>query len=107
MGRGESRQSYVPVVAQHFLADHVGGEYGFANHPQSVDLACAWGVPTERMSGFEMIGLVEELTSTGRWVILVFHEIDGHRLTVGSHEFRLLLNYLDRRRDQVWTAEGL
>jgi len=104
VGRAETRQSYVPIVARHFLAGRAGGEYGFANHPAAVDLSCAWGLATERMSGFEMIGLVEELTSRGQWVILVFHEIDGSRLTVGSHEFHMLLNYLHRRRDVIWTA---
>jgi hypothetical protein len=104
VGRGTSRQSYVPVVARHFLAGRAGGEYGFANQPQAVDLACVWGLGVERMSGFEMIGLVEELTSQGQWVILVFHEIDGQRLTVGSYDYRMLLAYLQRRRETIWTA---
>jgi hypothetical protein len=104
VGRGVGRQSYVPVVARHFLAGRVGGEYGFGNHPGRVDLSAAWALPTERMSGFEMIGLVEQLTAQGRWVILVFHEIDGSRLTVGSFDFALLLDYLSRRRKEIWTA---
>lgn len=104
VGRGESRKSYVPLIARHFLAGRAGGEYGFANHPNAVDLSCVWGLPTERMSGFEMIGLVEELASKGLWVVLVFHEIDGSRLSVGSHDFHMLLHYLKRRNDQIWTA---
>lgn len=104
VGRGASRQSYVPVIARHFLAGRAGGEYGFANHPATVDLSCVWGLPTDRMSGFEMIGLVEELTAKGRWVVLVFHDIDGSRLTVGSHDFLMLLDYLHRRRNEIWTA---
>jgi hypothetical protein len=104
VGRGAERQSYVPVVARHFLAGRSGGEYGFANQPAVVDLACCWGQPVERMSGFEMIGLVEELTARGQWLVLVFHEIDGQRLTVGGHEYRMLLDYLARRRAAIWTA---
>ncbi len=104
VGRGKNRQSYVPVVARHFLAGRTVGEYGFANAPALVDLACVWGLSVERMSGFEMIGLVEELTARGQWVILVFHEIDGQRLTVGSYDFRMLLAYLRRRDKEVWTA---
>ena len=104
VGRGPSRQSYVPVVAKHFLAGRAGGEYGCANPPRVVDLACAWGLPTERMSGFEMIGLVEELTSRGLWVVLVFHDIDGSRLTVGDHDFRMLLHYLHRQAKSIWTV---
>jgi hypothetical protein len=104
VGRGENRQSYAPIVASHFLAGRVWGEYGFGNHPAVVDLACAWSQSVERMSGHEMIGLVEEITAQGRWAILVFHEIDGARLTVGSHDFRMLLNHLRRRSAAIWTA---
>jgi len=104
VGRGIHRQSYVPVIARHFLAGRSSGEYGFGNPPGFVDLSCVWGISVERMSGFEMIGLVEELTYNGLWVILIFHEIDGERLTVGSYDFMMLLNYLHRKQDSIWTA---
>ena len=104
VGRGANRQSYTPFVAARFLAGRVWGEYGFGNHPAVVDLACAWSQSVERMSGHEMIGLVEEITAQGRWAILVFHEIDGARLTVGSYDFRMLLNHLRRRAAAIFTA---
>ncbi|GAG20862.1 unnamed protein product, partial [marine sediment metagenome] len=66
--------------------------------------ACLWSMPTDRMSGFEMIGLVEGLVSKGQWVIFTFHEIDGARLTVGSYDFNMLLDYLHRRSNEIWTA---
>jgi len=104
VGRGTGRQSYVPLVAKHFLAGRTGVEYGCANHPLTVDLACAWGLDTQRMSGFEMIGLVEELTRRGRWVVFAFHDIDGPRLTVGNHDFLMLLDYLAANSDRLLTA---
>ena len=106
VGRGESRQSYVPLIAKHFLAGRAAGEYGFANDPARVDLACFAALPVERMSGFEMIGLVEQLAFQGGWVVLVFHEIDGSRLTVGSYDYRMLLDYLKRKEEagEIWTA---
>ena len=104
VGRGAGRRSYVPVVDKHFLAGRAACEYGQGNHPAAVDLACTWGHPAERMTGPEMIGLVEQLTALGRWLILAFHEIDGARLTVDSYEFNLLLDYLHRRREDIWTA---
>jgi len=69
-----------------------------------VDLSCVWGISVERMSGFELIGLVEELTHRGLWLILIFHEIDGERLTNGSYDFKMLLHYLHRKREMIWTA---
>lgn len=104
VGRGELRRSYVPVIAKHFLAGRAGGEYGFANRPALVDLACVAALATERMSGFEMIGLVEQLTYQGGWVVLVFHDIDGSRLTVGEYDFCMLLDYLQRKSGEIWTA---
>lgn len=103
VGRGERRQSYVPVVAEHFVAGRAGGEYGFGNHPAAVDLACFWGQAAERMSAFEMIGLAEELTHRGQWVVFVFHAIDGHRLSVAGEDFLALLDFLARRRDTIRT----
>ena len=44
------------------------------------------------------------MTANGQWAILVFHEIDGARLTVASHDFRMLLRHLRRRADAIWTA---
>ena len=104
VGRGEGRRSYVPIVAKRFLAGRAGGESGFANVPERIDLAAVWGTDTQRMSGFEMIGLAEALTHAGQWVIFVFHEIDGPRLSVASTDFLPLLDYLHRKRDEIWTA---
>ena len=104
VGRGLSRRSYVPVVARHFLAGRIAGEYGFGNHPYFCDLSCLWGLPMERMSGYEMIGLVEELICKHRWVILIFHEVDGRRLSVQSYHFEMLLDYLKRRAGELLIA---
>ncbi|MFH1573066.1 MAG: polysaccharide deacetylase family protein [Acidobacteriota bacterium] len=103
VGRGQGRLSYVPIVARHFICGRAGGEYGIANSPGFVDLACASGLATDRMSGYEMIGLAEALAAKGQWVILVFHDINGSRLTVGEYDFTLLLEYLHRRSDEVLT----
>ena len=104
VGRGAGRHSYVPIVAKHFLAGRSGVEYGCANDPRTVDLACAWGLDTQRMSGFEMIGLTEELTRRGCWVVFAFHDIDGPRLTVGRHHFVMLLDYLAANSGRILTA---
>jgi hypothetical protein len=57
------------------------------------------------MSGFEMIGLAEEIVvNRGHWLILVFHDIDGSRLTTASYDFSMLLEHLQRRSNVIWTA---
>ena len=104
VGAGLTRQSYVPLVAKRFLAGRGPGEFGFANFPAVVDLACVASTCCTRMSGFEMLGLVEGLATRGLWLVLVFHEIDGSRLTTASFDFKLLLEYLRRRSSEVWCA---
>ena len=54
-----------------------------------------------------MVGLVEALAMQGQWVNLVFHDIDGARLTVGGYDFNMLLEYLQRRSNEVWTAPAV
>ena len=105
-GAALERQSYVPVVAKHFLAGRGGpwGEYCSTNAPCTVDFAYVWALPVVRSSGFELIGRVEDAVARGEWVVFAFHEIDGARLTVGSYDFRMLLDYLAREADRVWVA---
>ena len=105
IGLGLGRKSYIPLIEKHFIAGRGIQEYGFANVPESVDLACTGGCPCERMSAFEMIGMVEELAvGQKQWVILVFHDISGDRLTTSEYDFRLLCEYIARRRDDLWCA---
>ena len=40
----------------------------------------------------------------GGWAVLVFHDIDGSRLTVGRYDFDMLLDYLKRKAGEIWTA---
>lgn len=101
VGRGGGRQSYVPVIAKHFLAGRGWGQSAFGNHPVGVDLANVWATPVERMSGMEMIGVVETQAALGKWTVFVFHEIEGHRLSVCGEDFELLLDHLVRVRDRI------
>lgn len=101
VGSGESRVSYVPVVARHFDAGRAQGEYGFGNDLSLVDPASLWGLRTDRMTAFEMIGLVQEITDKGEWAILCFHDISGSRISVEEGEFRQLLQFLADRRDSL------
>ncbi len=104
VGRGEGRKSYVPVVAKHFLCGRGRAEFGTASIPAVCDLAAVGAIGAERMSGFEMIGLVEELTSRGQWVNLCFHEIDGPNLSVARSDFAMLLDYLKRTESEIMAA---
>ncbi len=104
VGEGQNRQSYVPLVAKHFLAGRGWGEYGFGNTPEYTDLANVWGIRTDRMGAFEMIGLVEELTARNKWVVLIFHDISGDRITVARDDYLMLCDYLARKKEEILVA---
>jgi len=104
VGRGVTRQTYVPLIAQHFIAGRGGGEYGFHNHPYHADLACLAGLTCQGLGGPEMVGLVERAARQGRWAILVFHGIDQGGLGTGGAAFTELLDHLAASRERIWCA---
>jgi len=104
VGEGLTRQSYVPVVARHFIAARAAGEYGFSNHPYNADLHYLASVPAERMPGPEMVGLVEQAARQGRWILFTFHSIEGGRLGVSEYDLTLLLDHLADAQERLWTA---
>jgi peptidoglycan/xylan/chitin deacetylase (PgdA/CDA1 family) len=102
VGSGPTRQSYVPVVARHFLAARGLGER--ANNPYNCDLHYLHSWDAARRTGAELIGLVERSVAQGRWGILTFHGLEATHLPVAPSDFRELVAHLDRHRDRIWTA---
>ncbi len=104
VGAGERRQSYVPVIAKHFIAGRSMGEYGFSNSPHNCDLACLASQPTEHMRGEQIVGIMDHNLVRGRWLILTMHQIAGARLGTPPPEFERMLDWLDRHRERVWVG---
>lgn len=104
VGRGLHRQSYVPVIAEHFVAGRGGGEYGFHNHPYHADLACLAGLTCQGMMGTEMVGLVERAARQRRWAILVFHGVDQGWLSTAGYALDELLKHLVDNQHRLWIA---
>lgn len=102
VGRGATRQSYVPVVAKHCVAGRGRGER--ANDPRYCDLFYLWSFPCERMTGAQMVGLVEHAILEGRWAILTFHGVHEGHLSIGEGDLAELCAHLERNRHRVWSA---
>jgi hypothetical protein len=102
VGEGASRQSYVPVIARHFVAGRVRGER--PNHPLTCDLHHLWSFPVERASGAEMVGLAERAVAARCWCVLTFHGVHEGHLSVARTDFDELIAHLGRARDRLWTA---
>jgi peptidoglycan/xylan/chitin deacetylase (PgdA/CDA1 family) len=103
VGRGLTRQSYVPLIARQFLAARALGEPPFGNHPLGVDLAKVWGVPAERYSGQTLIGMAEAEAAAGRWLVLTFHDVEGSRLSTTREDLEMLCTHLARHADRICT----
>lgn len=104
VGRGTGRQSYVPIVARDFVAGRGSIETGFSNHPAEVDLAFVGGTSFQDMDAARMIETVETLATGGRWLVPVFHTIDGAYISVRKDDFVAFCEYLAARRDEIWCA---
>jgi peptidoglycan-N-acetylglucosamine deacetylase len=102
VGRGPTRQSYVPVVAKHCVAGRGRGER--PNDPRYCDLWYLWSTPCERMTGAELVGVAEQAPAQGRWAILTFHGIGEGHLAVAAGDLEELCAFLARNRERIWTA---
>jgi peptidoglycan/xylan/chitin deacetylase (PgdA/CDA1 family) len=102
VGRGPTRQSYVPVVARHCIAGRGRGER--PNDPRHCDLWYLWSTPCERMTGAELVGVAEQAPAQGRWAILTFHGVNDGHLHVAAADLEELCAYLARNRSRIWTA---
>lgn len=102
VGFGLKRQSYVPVIAKHFVAARGGGERP-DNHPLTCDLHYLWSLKAEYLLGAELIGWVEWTAQRGRWLIFTFHGVDEGHLPIARHSLLELCDFLSKRRD-IWVA---
>ncbi len=102
VGRGVERASYVPLVAEQFVAGRGFGES--ANDPDCCDIAYLWSWPCERLSGAALIGLVERAAASGRWAVLTFHGIHEGNLSIAEEDLLELCDFLTENGSCLWTA---
>lgn len=105
VGEGVARQSYVPVVAKHFVAGRTGTcNRGFFADPRWCDLHCLESHSCENLMGYEMIGLCERAANRGQWCILTFHGIHEGHLSVSDGDFRELCDHLVKHKNRFYVA---
>lgn len=102
VGRGLDVRSYVPLVAERFLAGR-GYLDESANDPAVCDLAQAMGTPFDDMDFEQMKNRVEQAAAEGRWVIFVGHEIGkrGYQVT-DTAALEALCEYLKDPANGIW-----
>ena len=102
VGRGVDVRSYVPLVAEHFIAGR-GYLDESPNDPAFCDLAQAMGTPFDDMDLEHMKAIVDEAVKQGRWVIFVGHDIGtrGYQVT-DANALGALCDYLKDPANGIW-----
>jgi len=106
VGKGKQRTCYTPLIAEYFVAGRHKGELRgeLANDPLVCDRHHLSSWPAERLDGATLVGLVEQAVWFGRWAIFTFHGVNEGHLPVGDGDFQELVEYLARRRGEIWSA---
>ncbi|MBA2354954.1 MAG: polysaccharide deacetylase family protein [Acidobacteria bacterium] len=104
VGRGKETRSYVPLVAEQFLAGR-GWLDESANDPAFVDLAQTMGVEMDGKDFTQIRPLIDDAGTRGAWLVLAGHEIgrDG-RQTTRVAMLDELLTYAKAPANGIWLA---
>ncbi|AMY08746.1 putative sporulation protein, polysaccharide deacetylase family [Luteitalea pratensis] len=104
VGRGKDTQSYVPVVAELFLAGR-GWLDEAANDPSYVDLAQTLGVEMDGKDFGQIRPLLDEARKSGAWLVLAGHDIGaGGRQTTRVAMLDELFAYVKDPANGIWLA---
>ena len=103
VGEGPTRQSYVPVIARHFIAGRGLGEFP-GNHPATCDLHYLWSWPVEMVSTDRLRQQIVEPRLPGAWIIITMHGIGSLRRHHTEADLRRLCSFLQERRQRLWIA---
>ena len=109
VGKGLDVRSYVPLVAERFLAGR-GYLDEAANDPTICDLAQSLGTAFDDQDFNQMRKAVDDAAKVGRWVIFVGHEIGtrAHQ-TTDVQALEALFEYLKDPAAGIWlnTVAGI
>ena len=104
VGRGPGTQSYVPVVADLFVAGR-GWRDESSNDPAVVDLAQTLGVEMDERDFAGIRPLLDEARAGGAWRVLAGHDIGaGGRQTTRISMLDELLAYAKDPSHGIWLA---
>ena len=104
IGRGSNAKSYVPLVAELFIAgrgwrDEAMNDAGFC------DLAQISGIEMDGKNFDEILPLIEEAKETGQWLVLAGHEMGGSGVqTTRLTMLKQLLQYVQNPSNGIWIA---
>ncbi|MBN2412944.1 polysaccharide deacetylase family protein [candidate division KSB1 bacterium] len=109
VGRGAGLQSYVPIIAEKFIAGR-GWLDENTNDPAFCDMARLLAMESDGKSFEQLKQLVDNAAADGRWLILCGHDInDGGRQTTLITSLEQLCEYCQNPDNGIWidTVENI
>jgi peptidoglycan/xylan/chitin deacetylase (PgdA/CDA1 family) len=102
VGRGKDVKSYVPLVAERFLAGRGWRDEG-ANDPAFCDPAQLMTIELDGLTFEQLKTLVDQAVQKGQWLVLCGHEIGpGGRQTVRIDTLRAFCEYAQDPQHGLW-----
>jgi peptidoglycan/xylan/chitin deacetylase (PgdA/CDA1 family) len=101
VGRGESTQSFVPLIASLFESGRGYMDEGY-NAPGYCDPAQLMGIPSDGHTFQETQGMIEQAMRTGGWIILAGHEIGDTPGATQVSFLKELLAYVQDPAHPIW-----
>ncbi|MEP6594746.1 MAG: polysaccharide deacetylase family protein [Ginsengibacter sp.] len=102
VGKGINTKSYVPLVAEMFLAGR-GWLDEAANDPSYDNFAQLTGVESDGKDFEQVLPLLEEAKSTGKWLVLAGHEMgDSGTQTTRLAMLKKLIEYTQNPSNGIW-----
>lgn len=103
VGRGEHLQSYVPLVAKHYLTGR-GWRDEYFNAPDRCDLAQLAGIEFDGADFDQVRPQIEQAAATGTWLVLAGHDIgsDPRPQTVLFSTLEAICEYCRDPANGIW-----
>ena len=102
VGRGRNVKSYVPVVAEQFLAGR-GWMDEWSNDPAFCDMAQLMGVELDGKDFEQVKQLIDRTLANGGWLVFCGHDIgEGGRQTTRSSTLKALCEYAQDPANGLW-----
>ncbi len=102
VGRGRNLKSYVPVVAEEFLAGR-GWMDEWSNDPTFCDMAQLMAMELDGKDFEQVKQLIDRTTANGGWLVFCGHDIgEGGRQTTLSSTLKALCEYAQDPANGLW-----
>ncbi len=102
IGRGQNTQSYVPLVAKHFLAGR-GFKDEALHDPLAGDLAQVMGIDADDQPFERLKVWIDRATQAGGWLVFVAHDVgDFARQAMAADVLDAVCRYCAEPANGIW-----